>query len=139
MGYNRPSCYALTICFTTSNPLDGATIFWGAFNTAVTSSVGVSKILIPRKGFIRACVVHTYSATVNGTNEDWPLSIRLNNTTDYPVATVGLSATSRTFENYNLMIPVGQGEYIDMKFVNPTWVTNPEGVRGWGYLLIECE
>jgi hypothetical protein len=65
--------------------------------------------------------------------------IRLNNTTDYALATVQMNAANVLLANYALDIPVVAGDYILLKITTPAWVTNPTGCFIGGSILIECE
>jgi hypothetical protein len=139
MGYNRPNTYSLYIGFGSFNPVDATTYYFSNITSVVPGTgSGVLLIYIPRQGVIRACSLQTFSGTATGTNEDWTIAIRKNNTTDYTIATVGAATPSRHFANYALDIPVKQGDYIEMTTTTPTWATNPEGCRGYGNLLLEC-
>lgn len=80
--------------------------------------------------------MYTFSGTA-GTSEDWSFYVRLNNTTDYLIATVGQAQSERIFSNAALSISVSAGDYIEIKMVNPTWATNPLTTIIGGYLYIE--
>jgi hypothetical protein len=62
------------------------------------------------------------------------LNIRLNNTTDYSVATVSLATQERRWSNGAMSVPIAANDYIEMVFTNPTWATNPVTVVGGGYI-----
>jgi hypothetical protein len=61
----------------------------------------------------------------------------LNNATDTLIQTVSSASASRVFTNNALNIAVVAGDYIEIKSVNPTWVTNPLTTVFGGYLYIE--
>lgn len=63
--------------------------------------------------------------------------IRKNNTKDTLIQTVSTSASERIFTNSSLSIAVIAGDYIEIKAVNPTWVTNPLTTIFGGYIYIE--
>ena len=77
-----------------------------------------------------------YSGTA-GTAENWSLYIRLNNTTDTLIATIGAATNARQFSNAALNISVVAGDYIEIKSVQPTWATNPLTTLYGGYLYVE--
>lgn len=138
MGYNRPITYTLSIGFSSSSPNDSTTYYFGGTHaTAITTTATLYYVLIPRSGFIRQAVLHTDSTTAAGTGEDIVIAIRKNNTTDYAFCTTGAAAIGRDFTNYNLNIPVNAGDYIVMKMSTPAWVTNPDGMRGNGSIIVE--
>src|SRR5574338_1512127 len=108
-------------------PADGQTYFqsWGTFHDVQTSGKAVTRMYIPVAG----TVTKVYGAVVvNGTlgsNENCTLYLRLNNTTDTTITnTLQLTAVSNTF-NATVSISVSAGDYLEYKFVCPTWATNP--------------
>ena len=78
-----------------------------------------------------------YSGTA-GTNEAWSLYIRKNNSVDTLIATVSANTSERVFSNKALNIAVVDGDYIEIKGVQPdTWATNPLTTIYGGYINIE--
>jgi hypothetical protein len=65
------------------------------------------------------------------------MSIRVNNTTDYLIESLTLANSNRVWANDALNIPVVAGDYIEIKEVQPAWVTNPATVTRTGVLYIE--
>lgn len=128
--------YTLHVQALTSAPADGQTIYFGTLPKAPVTAAATSKVQIPRSGTLRAARIYCYAGTA-GTNEAWSLYIRLNNTTDTLVATVSAATNERIFSNLSLGIAVTTNDYIEMKAVNPTWVTNPNTTIWGGHLLIE--
>ncbi|MBE3113065.1 MAG: hypothetical protein IMZ49_00400 [Actinobacteria bacterium] len=94
------------------------------------------KLILPFDYRITGCAMYE-SATVASSNEAWPLYIRLNNTTDYLVASLSNTDAIKWWINTNMNIPVKSTDFIEMKFVTPAWVTNPTNQKGIGYLTIE--
>ncbi len=140
MGYKAPRTYVLSGNYTSSaNPNDSTTYFIGNINNGIATSLGVRKIVIPIKGMIRAAVVYMYALTATGSAEDWLMEIRANGATDYPIETLGASTAERVWNNTNLNIPVNEGDYIAIKTTTPAWVTNPEGIQGTWWVLVEYE
>ena len=100
----------------------------------------IFKIKIPRRGIIRRAEIQGLTQSVAGSGEDWTLSIRLNDTTDYPIATVASNNPAqgrRDWTNNALNIPVVEGDFICIKTTCPTWVTNPTQYKFNGFVLIE--
>lgn len=137
MGYTKPIQTAVSVGFGSSNPLDSTTYYGAEPVIALTTSTAIRNVYIPVKGVVRYARLDTYSASVTGTNEDIVIAIRINNTTDYTFATVGSATARRSFVNAALNIPVEAGDYVEFKVTTPAWVTNPEGMRGYGFLIIE--
>ena len=128
--------YALQVQALTSSPADGATIYFGNLPKAPTTTANISKVYIPRAGNITRAEIYCYSGTA-GTNENWSGYIRKNNTTDTLIATLGVNTNERRFSNTSLNIAVVAGDYIEIKFINPTWATNPLTTIFGGYIWIE--
>lgn len=128
--------YTLSVQALTSSPTDAQTVHFGQLPKAPTTTAGISKVYIPRTGTIKRAVVYCYSGTA-GTNENWSLYIRLNNSTDTLIETIGASASERVFDNTSLSISVSAGDYIEIKGIQPTWATNPLTTIYGGYIWIE--
>lgn len=120
----------------TQSPTDAVTFYFGALPKSITATAGQNKIYFRYAGTIKTAEIYCYSGTA-GTAEAWSLYIRLNNTTDYLIATLSLATNERVFSNTALTIPIVSGDYIEIKAVNPTWVTNPFTTVFGGYLFIE--
>lgn len=128
--------YTLSVQALTSSPVDAKTVYFGQLPKAPVTAAATSKVHIRKAGTIKMANVYCFSGTA-GTAEAWSLYIRKNNTTDTLVATVSAAATERVFTNSALSIPVVAGDYIEMKSVQPTWVTNPLTTIWGGYLYVE--
>lgn len=70
-----------------------------------------------------------------GTGEDISIYIRVNNTTDYLIATVGNTNRAKRFVNTGLSITLTTSDYFACKIVCPTWATNPTLSRIAGNIL----
>jgi len=101
------------------------------------TTANISKVYIRKAGTIKIAEIYCYSGTA-GTNESWPLYVRLNNTTDYLIATLAVATSERMFSNTGLSIEISAGDYIEIKGVQPIWpVTNPATTIYGGYVYIE--
>lgn len=120
-----------------ANLTDAQSIYFGQVIVAPQAITTQRRsVYFNRSCTIVSCRVGIVS-TVAGTAENWSLYIRVNNTTDYLVATVGVSANLRQFTNNALSISIVAGDFIEMKLVNPTWATNPTASSIGGYLTLE--
>ena len=128
--------YTLSVQALTSSPADAATIFFGSLPKAPVTTGGTSKIVIQKAGAIKAASVYCFSGTA-GTAEAWQMFIRKNNTTDTLIQSLSLATQERSFVNAALNIPVIVGDYIEIKLINPTWVTNPLTTIFGGSVYIE--
>jgi hypothetical protein len=121
---------------TTFTPVNAATYYFGNQARIPTTTAAIWRLYIQRAGTIkRADFVSATSTT--GTGENISLYIRLNNTTDTLVATVGNTSNPRLFQNSSLAISVVAGDYIEMKMICPTWATQPTGFTIGGQIYIE--
>lgn len=127
--------YTLSVQALTSSPGDGATVYFGQQPRA-PGAVGLSKAYIRKAGTIKIANILCQSGTA-GTAEAWSLYIRINNTTDYLIATLSISAAERVFANSSLSIAVVAGDYFEIKSVQPSWATNPLTTIYGGYVYIE--
>ena len=138
MGYNKPQYISQPLSFAATNPIDATPYYFNQHSArSMNTTANYDKMYWPISGNIRACSVYTYAGTATGTAEDISIYIRVNDTTDYLVATVGAAAPVRVFQNFVMNVPIAAGDYTEMKWVSPTWVTNPEGVRFHGFVVIE--
>jgi hypothetical protein len=128
--------YTLSVQALTSSPADGATIYFGNLPKAPVTTANISKVYIPRSGVIKRAEIYCYSGTA-GTNQAWSGYIRLNNTTDTLIATLSVATSERVFSNSSLSIAVVAGDYFEIKFINPTWATNPLTTIFGGYVYID--
>lgn len=135
-GGGTPIGYTINVQALTSSPVDAQTIYFGMQPKAPVTVAATSKIYIRKAGTIKIAEIYCYSGTA-GTNQAWPLYIRLNNTTDTLIANLSVATNERVFTNNSLSIPVIAGDYIEVKAVNPTWVTNPLTTIFGGYIYIE--
>lgn len=128
--------YTLSVQALTSSPVDAQTIYFGNLPKAPVTTAAISKVYIPRAGTIKRAEIYCYSGTA-GTNQAWSGYVRLNNTTDTLIATLSVATSERVFSNSALSIAVVAGDYFEIKFINPTWATNPLTTIFGGYIYIE--
>ncbi len=128
--------YTLSVQALTSSPADNATIYFGNLPKAPVTTANISKVYIPRAGTIKRAEIYCYSGTA-GTNQAWSGYVRLNNATDTLIATLSVATNERVFSNAALSIAVVAGDYFEIKFINPTWATNPATTIFGGYIYIE--
>jgi hypothetical protein len=130
-NYSQINVFALTY-----NPADGQTAYIGNTAAAPTTTAAQRRIYANRDMTIAMASVRWYAATVAGSNENISVYIRVNNTTDTLIATIGTTAAEKHFNNTGLSISLTAGDYFEIKIVQPTWVTNPTGVLLSGYVTI---
>jgi len=139
MGYKSPRIYCLTIQTGTHNFVDSTTYYFSS--VAGVSSTGAiwdsHKQIIPLSGTIRAAQVHVISTGADGSNESWPMYIRVNDATDYLIQSVTQALYNRYWKNSNLNIPINEGDFIALKTVCPAWATNPNTSRVGAVFILE--
>lgn len=130
------SGYVLYVQSLTSSPADGQTIYWGSIPRAPNVTAAASKAYIPKAGTIKKVVIYSNAGTA-GSAEAWSLYVRHNDTTDYLIQSLSLSTSERSWSNAAMSIVVAEGDFIEIKSVNPTWATNPLTFITGGYVYIE--
>jgi hypothetical protein len=110
--------------------------FGGLSGLAPDPNASLARIYIPKAGTVTIVYVTAYSGTA-GTNESWSMYIRLNNTADTLIQALSSTANLRVWSNTSLSISVAQGDWVEIKSVNPTWATNPANVRFGGVIYVE--
>ena len=122
--------YVLEANFALTSPTDATTYFFGPFPSATMGVTAANhKVYIPRAGKVIAA--YLFFTFVNGSSETSTISFRLNDTTDTTISsTLNLSSTPLTVSNTSLSIAVATGDWFTIKWVTPTWVTNPTNCVG---------
>lgn len=118
-------------------PVDAGTYYFGSVNRGSGTTAAQSKMYIRRSGVIRVAEAYWWANGVAGSNEDVSVYVRLNDTTDYLIQTVGAATQERNFTNAAINITVASGDFVEIKMVCPTWATNPTNGAFGGYLLVE--
>lgn len=121
--------YSISSISSASTPADATTYYYGEFSNVAASTVAnCRRVYVPRK-----CKITSFYGTFMdgglGSTETSTISIRVNNTTDYTVSeTVANNTTYSYVSNTALNIPLNAGDYYEIKWVTPTWATNPTSV-----------
>lgn len=133
---DKPSMgYALCVTAAGLDPADGLTYYFGGRYSAPTTTAGFCRVYIPAAGTIKTAYV-SWGGTAP-TAENISVYIRLNNTSDTLIETIGDVSETKLFNNAALSIAVAAGDYIEIKVVCPTWTDNPTGVTFGGTLYVE--
>ena len=113
------------------SPVDATTYYGGDRpSLSTTTTAAISRLYTPFAGTITRCDVFVANDGTLGSGETSTLSIRLNNSTDTTVSSaITTNATANIFRNTSLSIAVDTTDYIEFKWVTPTWATNPTSVR----------
>jgi hypothetical protein len=119
-----------------TSPADATTYFFGGIPGGGLSTSGATrKILVPRAGVVRQ--VQLVVSTGGGTAETSTISLRLNNTTDATItASFATNSSGVVFTNSAMTLAVALGDYLEFKWVTPTWVTNPTSLTIEGTIWV---
>ncbi len=121
---------------TQSSLTASTTTYFGNIPQAPTATPAIRKIIVRKHGVIRFAEIYSRSGTA-GTNEAWSMYIRVNNTTDYLIATVSAATQERIWSNPTMNIPLAPGDYFEIKTDNPAWGTAPTNTAFGGNVGIE--
>jgi len=124
------------------SPVDSTTYYIGGqFNlAAVTTASDGRRLISPVTGYVTQVA---FSRTVGGTlGTSETSTFTINNTTQSTSSTITTTATydsSSSLINYILSSPlyVVNGDKLEIRWVTPTWVTNPTTVRQQINVLID--
>jgi hypothetical protein len=114
-------------------PVDNATNFFLSVPTTPQANYDSVKVSMMDDIIVTGIHVNTFATTV-GTAEAWNLFLRVGNATDHLIQTVAIANSTRIFENLVMNVAIPAGTTFALKFVNPTWVTNPNSVIVQGYI-----
>ena len=122
-------------------PADSTTYYLrtnGIPTIGATASTIFTRLAIPKTGTIKAVygIVEVLGTLSSGENAT--VAIRLNDTTTTNITTtVETNAIYNNFGAGNASIAVTAGDFIDVLFITPTWVTDPTTVRISATVYIE--
>ena len=139
MGYKSPHMYSIAFVqqYSAAALVDLQAYYFSMGDSLNPTEIS-HRIYVLRSGIIRQAIFYGNFVTA-GTNEAWPMYVRVNMATDFLIESIGISNVHRVWKNHALNIPVSAGDIIAIKHVGPTWVTNPAGMLVTGNILIECE
>jgi hypothetical protein len=114
-------------------------VFGNAPKIPTTATMGLNRIYIPKAGTIKAAEIFAYSTTA-GSAETWGMDIALNSATGRTnmIQNISTSSTTRRWSNQSMNTAVVVGDYIEIRSLCPTWVTQrPAVVVFSGNIYIE--
>lgn len=121
------------------NPADTtAYYFGGRFSTGPDNGLSptLSAVQVTMTGTIVGASINSLCTTA-GSNTNWTIEIRLNNTTNTTIATVGSATNRRVWANQSLSIAVTDSDFFTITTTTPTWPTNPANCYFWGTVSVE--
>lgn len=137
LGRAAAAGYMLYAACASSTPNDATTYYFGnQFSNVLVTTAQRRKIIVPRSGMITR--VDLIIICTTGSNEASTISLRLNDTTDTTISSaVDLSTSPFQVSVTSINIPVVEGGFIEMKWVTPTWATNPTTVSITAQIFVE--
>lgn len=124
--------YALVGGGSLATPADSTTYYSGASGFAIGVTEGIHRMYIPKAGTIRAAYITFINNTLAGTSETSTVSLRINATTDHTISAAVQNNAAVTVpavvSKTDFAIEVAQGDFFEIKWVTPAWVTNPNTV-----------
>ena len=140
MGYKSPNKLSIFVGGASFSPVDATTYYFSAFPASTPSTTILGhQIAVPQNGIIASAIITIFSGTAAGTNEAWEIYVRVNDTTDYLIASVSAAASNRFWRNNSLSIPITTSDFFCIKMICPTWATNPDGCRVMGTIGVNIE
>lgn len=126
------------------NPVDGTTVYFSGSGSVAQSANVVGKRIYPAQACTLMGISLNWGATSTaGSGEDISMYVRLNDTTDYLVQTVGNTNADKIFENLSMnggsgIAFNGTSDFWFMKGVMPTFSSNPTAVQlqGTAYYIL---
>lgn len=134
------SGYAINVLggSTTFDPANTATYYFGMYPKSPETIAARNKVYVRRAGTIKIAEIYWYATNIVGGGQSFSIYVRVNNTTDTLIATIGAATAEKIFSNAALNIAVNAGNYFEIKVVTPSWSPDPPtGVVLSGYVYIE--
>jgi hypothetical protein len=126
-----PVGYTYELITLPGNPADSQTYVLTNGITSITTTVTTfasGRFTVPKAGTVTA--VYGVATCTVGSAENSTIKFTLNGSADTNITTtLALNASPATFNNTGLAIAVVAGDYLQIKWVTPAWVTNPTSVR----------
>lgn len=121
-----------------ANLADATTYYYGCVNQGNSTTTARQRCYLPTAGTINDVNFFVQSLGQQATNETSTVSLRLNDTTDYTLSsTLDVSGNYTAVNASALGITVAAGDYVEFKWVTPTWATNPNGIRVSGQINVD--
>lgn len=129
--------YPMTVQGVAANLTNTVTYYWGNLPRVPQAAISDrNRVYVNYDGIINLIDIILFSTTA-GTNEDMSLYLRLNDTTDYLIATVGAATRDRRFRNTAMNLAVVDGDYYEIKLPGLTWATPPLGSSLFGTVWVD--
>jgi len=119
--------YTLPVLVNSGTPADASTYYYGLSQRSISNAnAGTTK------------AVMLFFVQTPGSSETSTMYLRLNDTTDTVISsTITNDASLASFSNTAMSVAVVAGDFLELKWVTPTWVTNPNSVSMNAIIYIE--
>lgn len=108
-----------------ANPTDGQTLYLGPAAVAVDAVQGIQ---VPVAARLKKAYLTISVAGTLGTTEQATASVRVNSTDNDISTTVQFNAVRQAYTKTDFDVSVAAGDFLVLKVVHPTFVTNPTSV-----------
>ncbi len=132
--------YALYTDCALSNPSDATTYYMGhptGISLANSTTTAIQKIFIPKGGAIKRVDIGVKVLSTLGTTETSTIYMRLNNSSDTTLSSALNLSSAYSSYSWTGSVAVVAGDYVEIKWVTPTWVTNPTNVTISALIYVE--
>jgi hypothetical protein len=130
------SVFTIHANFASFNPADATTYYFGAQYTVAPGTAATARIFyIPYD-----CTLIGYTIGISytvGSAQDSQIYCRINNTTDVQLGGNFSGAATIFTQGTTAATNLSAGDYLNIKWVCPTWVTNPTGATGTVILYLK--
>lgn len=137
----NPKGYALPFSATALglNPADATTYFAGELHAlTMQTTATVQAVRVPKAGVLTFAYATFRNFGTPGSNTNSTVYVRVNNTTDYTIATTVDTSVLGTYTNaVSFGVPVAKSDFFEIKWITPTWATNPTNVTVAGTVWID--
>ncbi len=112
-----------------NTPADATTYYWG---TPVSfaqwgSTAGKRRMIVPTNCTLTKAYVYFFQTA--GSAETSTVYVRVNDTTDTAISAAVVNNASETAASNSAMsVTLSAGDFLEVKWVTPTWTTNPTSV-----------
>ena len=129
--------YVIPFSAATFDPADATTYYIGCLFSSAPRTTGLQAYsLFPRAGVVTAISLSVFINTLLGSNLTSTISFRLDDSADTTItSTLNLNSSSRIVAT-GLSITVATTDGFEIKWVTPSWATNPQGVYISGFVYV---
>ena len=127
--YSRGTVFVACGGTSSNNPADATTYYFGVgYGGNFLTTPNISVVTFPRAGSVTRIDLRVMMFTALGSSETSTIYFRLNGATDTTISSTFACNTNNVVHLTGLNIAVVAGDVFEIKWVTPTWATNPQGV-----------